>query len=76
MDDLAARGIASRPYFLPIHLHPFYRERFGFAEGDFPAAEAAGRSMLALPMSPNLTDAEIETVCAAVAEAVSARAVE
>jgi dTDP-4-amino-4,6-dideoxygalactose transaminase len=47
-------------------------ERFGFAEGDFPAAEAAGRSMLSLPMSPNLSDSEIEDVCAAVSEQVSA----
>ena len=74
MEGLAARGIMSRPYFWPIHLQPFYRQRFGFAEGDFPAAEAAGRSMVALPMSPNLTDAEIDAVCAAVAEQVSADA--
>jgi perosamine synthetase len=74
MNGLAARGIVTRPYFWPIHLQPFYTERFGFVEGDFPAAEAAGRSMLALPMSPNLSDAEIEYVCAAVAEQVCAYA--
>jgi perosamine synthetase len=74
VEGLAARGIMSRPYFWPIHLQPFYMQRFGFAAGDFPAAEAAGRSMVALPMSPNLTDAEIDTVCAAVAELVSAHA--
>ncbi len=75
MAGLAARGIMTRPYFWPIHLQPFYAERLGFLEGDFPAAEAAGRSMLALPMSPNLTDSEIESVCAAVEEQVSAHAV-
>jgi dTDP-4-amino-4,6-dideoxygalactose transaminase len=74
MNGLAARGIVTRPYFWPIHLQPFYAERFGFVEGDFPAAEAAGRTMLALPMSPNLSDAEIEYVCAAVAEQVCAYA--
>jgi len=74
MNGLAACGITTRPYFWPIHLQPFYAERFGFLEGDFPAAEAAGRSMLALPMSPNLSDAEIESVCAAVAEQVCAYA--
>ena len=47
---------------------------FGFVEGDFPAAEAAGRSMLSLPMSPNLSGGEIESVCAAVTEQVSAHA--
>lgn len=72
MLGLAARGVTTRPYFWPIHLQPFYMERFGFAEGDFPAAEAAGRSMLSLPMSPNLSDADIEFVSAAVSEQVSA----
>jgi perosamine synthetase len=74
MRGLAARGIMTRPYFWPIHLQPYYTKRFGTAEGDFPAAEAAGRSMLSLPMSPNLSDDEIESVCAAVSEQVSAHA--
>ncbi|HYU27383.1 MAG TPA: DegT/DnrJ/EryC1/StrS family aminotransferase [Thermoanaerobaculia bacterium] len=74
MRGLAERGIMTRPYFWPIHLQPFYAKRFGFVEGDFPAAEAAGRSMLSLPMSPNLSGSEIETVCAAVTEQVSAHA--
>src|SRR5438046_5816988 len=56
MRGLAERGIMTRPYFWPIHLQPFYAKRFGFVEGDFPAAEAAGRAMLSLPMSPNLSD--------------------
>jgi dTDP-4-amino-4,6-dideoxygalactose transaminase len=75
MRALDERGIMTRPYFWPIHLQPFYVERFGFAPGDYPAAEAAGRSMLALPMAPNLSDAQIEYICAAVAEQVSAHAV-
>ena len=74
MRGLAARGIMTRPYFWPIHLQPLYVKRFGFVEGDFPAAEAAGRSMLSLPMSPNLSGGEIESVCAAVTEQVSAHA--
>ncbi|HUJ14947.1 MAG TPA: DegT/DnrJ/EryC1/StrS family aminotransferase [Thermoanaerobaculia bacterium] len=74
MHGLAGRGIMTRPYFWPIHLQPLYAERFGFVAGDFPAAEAAGRSMLALPMSPNLSDHDIQSVCAAVSEEVSAHA--
>jgi dTDP-4-amino-4,6-dideoxygalactose transaminase len=74
MRGLAERGIMSRPYFWPIHMQPYYTKRFGFTEGDYPAAEAAGRSMLSLPMSPNLSDEEIEYVCAAVTEQVTAHA--
>lgn len=68
---LAARGISSQPYFWPIHLQPAYIERFGYVPGDFPAAEAAGRSMLALPFGPDLTDADVDYVCAAVADEVA-----
>lgn len=74
MHALAARGIMTRPYFWPIHLQPLYARRFAFAEGDFPIAEAAGRSMLALPMSPSLSDDEIDLVTTAILEEVSAYA--
>ena len=67
---LAQRGIAARPYFPAIHLQPLYRERFGFRPGLFPHAEAAAASTLALPFHGNLASADVETVCAAVAEAV------
>jgi perosamine synthetase len=70
MRGMAARGITTRPYFRPIHLQPFYADRFGFTEGDFPAAEAAGRSMLSLPLSPGLSDADLDAVCTALAEEV------
>ncbi|HWF84313.1 MAG TPA: DegT/DnrJ/EryC1/StrS family aminotransferase [Vicinamibacterales bacterium] len=62
MSALEQDGIPSRPYFPPIHLEPFYRERFGYREGDFPHAEAAGRSMLALPFHGRLTDAELDLI--------------
>lgn len=74
MRALDERGIMTRPYFWPIHLQPYYVRRFGFNAGDYPAAEAAGRCMLALPMGPNLSSAQIERVCAAVAEEVSVHA--
>jgi perosamine synthetase len=70
MAALHARGIMARPYFWPIHLQPFYMERFGFAPGDFPVAEESGHRLLALPMSPNLSDEDVDFVCAAVAEEV------
>lgn len=68
MERLAQRGIPARPYFTPIHLQPFYRERFGFKEGDFPLAEAAGRSILALPFYAPMKPEEVEVVCENLAE--------
>jgi dTDP-4-amino-4,6-dideoxygalactose transaminase len=69
--QLETRAVASRPYFSPIHLQPFYRDRFGFTPGDFPETEAAGRSCLALPFSGQLTEAQVDEVCGALAEALA-----
>jgi dTDP-4-amino-4,6-dideoxygalactose transaminase len=65
MDALAARGIPSRPYFTPIHLQPFYVEKFGYRRGDFPVAEALGDTSLALPFSSVMTEAQVDHVCQA-----------
>lgn len=60
--ELAARGIPARPYFTPIHLQPFYRERFGFDEGDFPITEQVARTTLALPFYNNLNAEKIDFI--------------
>jgi len=63
MARLAERGIPGRPYFTPIHLQPFYRERFGYGEGCYPVTEWLGRVSLALPFSSVMTEAQVDTVC-------------
>jgi len=70
MEKLAERGIPSRPYFPPIHLQPFYRERFGYREGDFPATERIARSTLALPFHGKLTEGEVAYVCQMLGEII------
>lgn len=66
--ELGRRGIPTRPYFSPIHLQPFYRERFGFRPGAFPAAERAGARCLALPFFGGMREEQVDTVCGALAE--------
>ena len=63
IEELGARAIPSRPYFSPIHLQPFYRERFGYRQGDFPVAERLGATSLALPFSSVMTQAQVDRVC-------------
>lgn len=63
MARLAERGIPGRPYFTPIHLQPFYRERFGYGEGCYPVTEWLGRVSLALPFSSVMTEAQVDAVC-------------
>ena len=62
MARLQVDGVPSRPYFSPVHLQPFYREQFGYTEGDFPHAEAAGRSALALPFHTSLTGDDLDFI--------------
>ena len=70
MAALEEQGIPSRPYFTPIHLQPFYREMFGYSEGNFPITEAVARSALALPFSSVMTEEQVEYVCEHLAQIV------
>ncbi|MBN2518202.1 MAG: DegT/DnrJ/EryC1/StrS family aminotransferase [Candidatus Altiarchaeota archaeon] len=68
MDELAKRGVPSKPYFTTIHLQPFYRKLFGFKEGDFPVCEEASRSCIALPFFSEMSEDEVIYVCEQVKE--------
>ncbi len=65
MDALQARGIGVGVHFRAVHLHPFYREAYGFGPGLAPVAEAAGEAVVSLPLYPSLSDADQERVIAA-----------
>jgi perosamine synthetase len=71
MATLENQGIPSRPYFTPIHLQPFYRERFGYRAGDFPVTERLGSTSLALPFSGVMTEEQVDRVCAALRRVIS-----
>jgi dTDP-4-amino-4,6-dideoxygalactose transaminase len=71
-DALAAAGVASSIHFPPVHLHRYYAERYGFRQGQFPHTERIARSILSLPLSPALTDEQVDTVIRAVRGAFGA----
>ena len=68
MRKLQAQSIGCAPYFPPIHLQPYYRERFGFKPGDFPVCERIAARTLALPFFPALTQEEVHRVASALHE--------
>lgn len=68
--DLAQRGVQAKAYMPAIHLMPHLRERFGYREGQFPAAEDASARLLALPFFPGIEEAQVERVCEALGEAL------
>jgi perosamine synthetase len=70
MARLAADGVASKPYLPAIHLQPLYRERFGYAPGDFPFAEDVADRSLALPFFPSMTEGDVDRAVASLAAAL------
>ncbi len=71
MTELKEQGIPSRPYFTPIHLQPFYVQKFGYQRGVFPVTEEAGDTCLALPFSGVMTEKQVAVVCGALEAAIS-----
>jgi perosamine synthetase len=63
---LRAEGLGVNVHYIPVHLHPYYRERFGYVGGEFPVAEAAYRGLISLPMFHGMTDQDAGDVTTAV----------
>lgn len=61
--QLRDRGIGCSNYFAPIHLQPFYRERFGYQPGDFPVCEATAARTVALPFHHQLSASDVDWIC-------------
>lgn len=65
-DALRAEGIGVNVHYVPVHLHPYYRERFGYAPGSYPCAEAYFERALTLPLFPAMTEQDVTDVITAV----------
>jgi dTDP-4-amino-4,6-dideoxygalactose transaminase len=60
---LKQAGIGTSVHWMPLHLHPYYRETFGCEPSDFPCASAIYPELVSLPLYPDLTDEEVALVC-------------
>ncbi|MEW6380744.1 MAG: UDP-4-amino-4,6-dideoxy-N-acetyl-beta-L-altrosamine transaminase [bacterium] len=63
---LRSRGIGAHAMYIPVHLQPYYRRRFGYQRGDFPRAEHYFSRSLILPLYPGLTDEVIDYIVEAI----------
>jgi perosamine synthetase len=63
---LRAENIGVNVHYIPVHLHPYYRERFGYKGGEFPVAEDAYGRLVSLPMFHGMSDQDAEDVVQAV----------
>ncbi len=69
---LRAENIGVNVHYIPVHLHPYYRDRFGYKGGEFPVAENAYERLISLPMFHGMTDRDVNDVIAAVSKVCSA----
>jgi perosamine synthetase len=62
IDGLRRHDVGAANYFPPIPLQQYYRRKYGYQPGDFPACESVSQRTIALPFFPRLTDREIDLV--------------
>ena len=67
---LRAENIGVNVHYIPVHLHPYYRDQFGHRDGECPVAEAAYERLISLPMFHGMTDADVGDVVRAVSKVI------
>ena len=72
IERLFAAGIGVSVHYIPLHLQPYWRDRYGLKPGQFPHSQKAYERMLSLPLYTRMTDADVDRVCAAVRAALAA----
>jgi perosamine synthetase len=69
---LRAENIGVNVHYIPVHLHPYYRDQFGYRPRDYPIAEDAYERLISLPMFHAMTDQDVEDVIRAVEKVMQA----
>jgi dTDP-4-amino-4,6-dideoxygalactose transaminase len=68
LDRLTERKIGVGVHYRGVHLHPYYRDRYGLKPSDFPVATDISERTLSLPLSPNVSESDQDDVVAALSE--------
>ena len=69
IDSLFADGIGVSVHYIPLHLHPYWKERYDLKPEQFPHSQKAYERMVTLPLYTKMTDADVERVIKAVRKA-------
>ncbi len=59
-------GVCTSVHYIPIHYHPYYKNKYGWKKGDFPNTEYLFERLISLPIYPSMTDVDVEKVASAV----------
>ena len=68
IEELRARNIGTSVHFIPVHLHPYYRDKYGYRPDDFPVAYREYQRIISLPLNLRMSDQDVEDVIDAVAD--------
>lgn len=71
IDALQARNIGSGIHYTALHMQGYYREHYGYKRGDLPNAEWVSDRTVSLPLSPAMTEADVEDVIEAVTDIIA-----
>lgn len=63
--------IGTSVHFIPLHMHPYYRDHFGYKPSDFPVSSAASERIVSLPIYPRMTDADVWDVVESVRKSLT-----
>jgi len=72
VDELKKRGVLFSVAWMPLHMHPYYRETYGFKPEDLPVAAREWLRVVSLPLFPGMTEEELDTVVKAVGDILRA----
>ena len=62
IEELKSRGVGCSVHFIPVHKHPYYKEKFGYKDSDYPVANKVYKQSLSLPIYPDMSDEEVNYV--------------
>src|ERR1041384_7431194 len=68
IEELKARRIGTSVHFIPVHTHPYYRDKYGFKPEDFPVTFNEFQRIVSLPLNPRMSDRDVEDVIEAVGD--------
>jgi len=70
IETLKEQGIGTSVHFIPLHLHPYYRDKFSYVPDDFPKATEIYQRIISLPIYPKMTESQVDHVVQAVSKTV------
>jgi perosamine synthetase len=70
--ELQQRGIGTSVHWLPLHMHPYYRETYGYAPQDLPTACSLYPEIITLPLYPDMSEGDVAYVCDSIKEILTA----